>query len=190
MKPSRSLGLLYCHIALLLWQKRGVFMGSTFKVINLKTVSRFIVSVLIPLAVGGLAGFLTQNSREFYAALQKPPLSPPGYFFPIIWTVLYILIGIASFLVSQKGLEKDYVQDALKYYAISLLLSFIWPLVFFRFEMLFAAFWVLVLLWLYTGIATAKFYRISRPAGILMLPYWLWITFAGYLNLATWLLNR
>lgn len=165
-------------------------MGSTFKVINARQIIKLVICIAIPLAVGGLAGFLTQNSREFYAALQKPFLAPPGFLFPIIWTVLYILIGIASYLICRRGTEHDYVRDALKYYAISLLLSFIWPLVFFRLQMLLTAFWVLLLLWLFTGIAVAKFYRISHTAGLLMLPYWLWITFAGYLNLATWLLNR
>ncbi len=165
-------------------------MGNTFKVINLRNILRLAIFIAIPLSVGFLAGFLTQNSREFYAALQKPPLAPPGAVFPIVWTILYTLIGIASYIIYRQGISKDYVRDALKYYAISLLLSFIWPLVFFRFKMLFGAFWVLLLLWLFTGIATAKFYRIKHSAGLLMLPYWLWITYAGYLNLATWLLNR
>lgn len=165
-------------------------MGSTFKVIQVKRVIRMIVIILIPLAVGGLAAFLTQNSREFYAALQKPPFSPPGFLFPIIWTILYLLIGIASYLIIQRGITKDYVRDALRYYAASVFLSFVWPLVFFRLKLLLGAFWILLLLWLITGIATAKFYRIHHAAGFLMLPYWLWITFAGYLNLAVWLLNR
>ncbi len=167
-----------------------LFVGNTFRVINLRNVLKLIGFVLLPLAVGGLAGFLTRNSREYYAALEKPPLSPPGAVFPWVWTILYILIGIASYLIYRKGFEKDYVRDALKNYAISLSLSFIWPLVFFWLKLPFAAFWVLLLLWLFTGIAAAKFYRISHPAGLLMLPYWLWITFAGYLNLAIWLLNR
>lgn len=165
-------------------------MGNTFKVINLRNILRIAIFIAIPLLVGGLSGFLTQNSREFYAALEKPFLSPPGYVFPIIWTILYVLIGIASYLIYRQGFSKDYVRDALKYYAISLLLSFIWPLVFFRLQMPLTAFWVLLLLWLFTGIAVAKFYRISHTAGLLMIPYWLWITFAGYLNLAVWLLNR
>ncbi len=165
-------------------------MGNTFKVINLKGLIRLAIAILIPLAVGGLAAFFTQNSRVFYAALQKPPLSPPGAAFPIIWTILYILIGIASYLIAQQGLEKDYVRNALSFYAASLLLSFVWPLVFFRLKLLFGAFWVLLLLWLITGITVAKFYRIHHTAGFLILPYWLWITFAGYLNLAVWLLNR
>ncbi|MBE7022049.1 MAG: tryptophan-rich sensory protein [Ruminococcaceae bacterium] len=165
-------------------------MNSSFKVINLRTILKVIAAIFLPLAIGGLAAFLTPNSSEFYAALQKPPLAPPGRAFPFIWTGLYILIGIASYLIYKRDFSKPFVRDALYFYAISLLLNFLWPLVFFRFKLLFGAFWVLLLLWLFTGIATAKFYRISHKAGLLMLPYWLWITFAGYLNLAVWLLNR
>jgi len=165
-------------------------MSPSFKVIRLKTVIGALVAIAIPLAIGGLAAFLTQNSSTFYAALQKPPLSPPGSIFPYIWTVLYILIGISSYIVYRRGFSNAFVRDALSYYAASLIFNFLWPIVFFRFEMLFGAFWVLLLLWLATGIATAKFYRINHVAGLLMLPYWLWITYAGYLNLGVWLLNR
>ena len=164
--------------------------GNQFKVINLKGIGKLLISIAIPLLVGGLAGFLTQNSRTFYATLQKPPLAPPGFIFPIVWTVLYVLIGIASFLVLKRNNGQDIYREALYGYAASLLLSFLWPLVFFRLKALFGAFWVLLLLWLITGITNAKFYRISHAAGLLFLPYWLWITYAGYLNLATWLLNR
>lgn len=165
-------------------------MGNTFRVINGKEIVRFVIAVALPLAVGGLAALLTQNSRAMYAALQKPPLAPPGWLFPVVWTILYILMGIASYLVYRHGYDKPHVRDALGFYALSLAINFLWPLVYFRFGLLFAAFWVLLALWLVVGITTAKFYRISHAAGLLMLPYWLWVTFAGYLNLATWLLNR
>ena len=165
-------------------------MSNHFKVINLKKILKIVLAVAIPLAVGGLSALLTKNSMIFYAALQKPPLAPPGFLFPIIWTILFILIGLASYLVARRGTNKPYVRDALYFYAASLAINFLWPIVFFRFQAPFAAFWVLLLLWLITGIAVAKFYRISHAAGYLMLPYWLWITFAGYLNLAVWLLNR
>lgn len=165
-------------------------MGNHFKVIRIRDIVQFLIAVAIPLLVGGFAGFLTQNSRTFYATLQKPPLAPPGFVFPIVWTVLYALIGIASYLVFKKSNGQDIYREALYGYAASLVLSFVWPLVFFRLQALFGAFWVLFLLWLITGITNAKFYRISHAAGLLFLPYWFWITYAGYLNLATWLLNR
>ncbi len=165
-------------------------MSSQFKVIHLKNILKTAVLIAIPLAVGSLAALITRNSMMFYGALQKPPLSPPGLLFPIIWSLLYILIGVASCLIVRRGTQKPFIRDALYFYAASLAVNFLWPIVFFRFQNLFAAFWVLLLLWLVTGIATAKFYRISHAAGYLMLPYWLWISFAGYLNLAVWLLNR
>ena len=165
-------------------------MNPSFRVIQLKNLLHLAVAIALPLAVGGLSALLTANSRSYYEALAKPPLSPPGAAFPIIWTFLYIFIGIASYLVYKQGFEKDNVRDALYYYAASLVVNFIWPLVFFRYQMPFLAFWVLLLYWLLVGITTAKFYRINHAAGLLMLPLWLWVTFAGYLNLSVWLLNR
>ncbi len=165
-------------------------MAGTFKVFRLKNILTLILFIAVPLLIGGLSSFLTPNTSAFYEALKKPPLSPPGAVFPIVWTILYILMGIASYLVYQKGPSLPHVRDALYFYAATLILNFLWPLVFFRFEMIFSAFWVLLILWLTVGITTAKFYRISHAAGLLMLPYFLWITYAGYLNLGFWLLNR
>jgi len=165
-------------------------MNPSFRVIQVKNLLRLAAFIALPLAIGGLSALLTANSRTYYAALEKPPLSPPGAAFPIIWTILYILMGIASYIIYRQGIKKENVRDALYYYAASLVVNFIWPLVFFRYQMPFLAFWVLLLYWLLVGITTAKFYRINHVAGLLMLPLWLWITFAGYLNLSVWLLNR
>lgn len=164
-------------------------MNFTFKAINLKKVIRFFIALAIPLLVGFLGQYFS-GGTDLYKSVIKPPLSPPPIVFPIAWTILYILMGIASFLIYEKGLIKDYVVNALKFYAAQLLVNFFWPIIFFRFEMLFAAFWVLLLLWILVGITTAKFYRISHLSGILMLPYWLWCSFALYLNFTIWLLNR
>jgi len=165
-------------------------MNISFQTIRLKNLLTAVVFIAIPLLIGGLSSFLTADTQMYYAALTKPPLSPPPVIFPIVWTILYILMGIASYLVYRRGISKANVRDALLFYTLSLVLNFIWPLVFFRYKMLFLAFWVLVFYWLITGITAAKFYRIKHTAGILLLPLWLWITYAGYLNLATWLLNR
>ncbi len=165
-------------------------MGSSFKVFHAKDIVRLIIAVLIPLAVGGLAAFFTQNSREIYASLSQPPLSPPGAVFPIVWGILYVLMGIASFLVYRKGTNHPEVRDALVWYGLSLVLNFLWPVLYFRFGLLLLAFFEILALWLVVGITTIKFYRISKAAGFLMLPYWLWVTFAAYLNLGTWILNR
>ncbi len=164
-------------------------MSFTFKAINLRKVTRFILAVILPLVVGFLSQYFA-GGTELYDAVIKPPLSPPPIVFPIVWTILYILMGIASFIIYEKGWVKDYVRNAISFYLLQLFVNFLWPIVFFRFEMFFAAFWVLLLLWVLVGITAAKFYRICHAAGILLIPYWLWCTFALYLNFGIWILNR
>lgn len=164
-------------------------MNFTFKAISLKKIIRLLVSIAIPLLIGFLGQYFS-GGTDLYNSVIKPPFSPPPILFPIVWTILYILMGIASFLIYEKGLVKDYVVNALKFYGAQLLVNFAWPIVFFRFGMFFAAFWVLLFLWILVGITTAKFYRIRHVSGILMLPYWLWCTFALYLNFGIWFLNR
>lgn len=161
----------------------------TFKAMNGRKIIRLIISIALPLLVGGLAAFITRGRTEAVNALFLPPLYPPAAVFPIVWSILYILMGIAAFLIYEKGFVKDYVRDALKYYGIQLVFNFLWPIVFFRFGNIFAAIWVLLALWIFVGICTAKFYRIRHSAGILMLIYFLWCTFALYLNIGVWLLN-
>ncbi len=147
---------------------------------------KLLICIVIPLAVGGLSAFLTQESMETFGALNKPPLAPPGWLFPVVWTILYVLMGIASYLVlaSQKP-----NRTALSFYAIQLTFNFAWSIIFFNLEMYLFAFIWLVLLWLLILLTTVSFYAVSKPAGYLMIPYLLWVTFAGYLNLAIYLLN-
>lgn len=149
---------------------------------------KLIISILIPLAVGGLSALLTMGSMQEFATLNKPPLSPPGWLFPVVWTVLYILMGIASYLVSTSS--KPYrSRTALTVYAIQLVFNFFWSIIFFNLEWYLFAFIWLVALWILIIITAVLFYRISKPAGYLMIPYILWVTFAAYLNLAIFILN-
>ncbi|HEX3077149.1 MAG TPA: TspO/MBR family protein [Lachnospiraceae bacterium] len=147
-----------------------------------------IISVLISLGIGALAGALTSNSMELYGKLEKPALSPPGWVFPVVWTILFILMGISAYLIYVSDAEgKD---DAIKVYALSLLLNFSWSIVFFRLDAYLLAFLVLIALWLTILIMIRRFYKISPVAAYLQIPYLIWVTFAGYLNLAIYLLNR
>ncbi len=145
-----------------------------------------ILNLAVPLIVGALAGFLTRNSMDIYKNLEQPPFAPPSWLFPVAWTILYILMGIAAYLVFQ---EKPQGKTALALYFVQLAVNFIWPLIFFNRQAYLFAFAVLVILWLLVLVTTVLFFRISRPAGWLMLPYLLWLTFAGYLNLGVWFLN-
>ncbi len=149
---------------------------------------KLITCIIIPLAVGGVAALLTRGSMQAFDTLNKPPLSPPGWLFPIVWTILYILMGIASYLVATSG-QPYRSRSALTVYGIQLVFNFFWSIIFFNLEMYLFAFIWLVLLWLFILTTTFLFYRISKAAGYLMLPYLLWVTFAGYLNLAIFLLN-
>ncbi len=142
----------------------------------------------IPLAVGGLAALLS-GGMDSYRALNQPPLSPPGWVFILVWPVLYLLMGEASYRVLISGADPVRIKRALTAYGVQLLLNFIWPLVFFGGQMYLAAFFVLVALWIAIFVTMRLFVRINETAGDLLIPYLLWVTFAGYLNLGVFLLN-
>lgn len=150
---------------------------------------RLIICLAIPLVVGGAAGLLTMNSMEAFEALNQPPLSPPGWLFPVVWTVLYVLMGIASYLVSVSDAPQEEKARALWTYGIQLAFNFLWPIAFFNLKWYLSAFLWLVILWILILITALRFGRIRKPAGYLLVPYLLWVAFAGYLNLGIYLLN-
>ena len=149
-----------------------------------------IKSIALPLIVGGVAGLLTRNSMQDFAALRQPPLSPPGWLFPVVWTILYILMGISSYLIATSGANPSAITDALVVYYIQLAVNFLWSFFFFTFQWyLFSLIW-LILLWVIIIMMIKAFADISKPAAYLNIPYLLWVTFAAYLNAGIWLLNR
>ena len=149
---------------------------------------KLITAVIIPLLVGGLSALLSMGGMREFENITKPPLSPPGWLFPVVWTILYILMGIASYIISESELAFRKT-TALWVYLVQLFFNFFWSIIFFGFGWyLFAFIWLLIL-WLLILLTTVLFYRISKPAGLLMIPYLLWVTFAGYLNFAIFLLN-
>ena len=147
-------------------------------------------ALALPLAVGGLAAFLTKDGMMMFNAMPKPPLTPPGWIFPAVWTALYLLMGFASYLVWMSDASAIRKERALTAYALSLAANFIWPLIFFGMELYLLAFIWLILLWLLSAAATVLFHYISERAGKLMLPYMLWLSFAAYLNIGVWILSR
>ena len=138
----------------------------------------------IPLAVGGLASLLSGGMGS-YKVMNQPPLSPPGWVFPVVWSILYLLMGEASYRIFTAGGGRS----ALKAYGVQLALNFIWPLVFFGAQMYLLAFFILIALWIAIFITLRQFSAIDETAGNLLLPYLLWVTFAGYLNFGVFLLN-
>lgn len=156
-----------------------------------QTIKTYAIAIAIPLAVGLFAALLTRDSMMIYDTLQQPPLAPPAWLFPVVWTILYVLMGVSSGLVWGKREEDPAtVSEGLSAYALSLGFNFLWSILFFRCRWLLAAFfWLLGLLYLILR-TIAAYRRVSRPAAYLQIPYALWVTFAGYLNFAVWYLNR
>lgn len=150
---------------------------------------QFLFCLALPLAVGLAASWVSGGS-ELYDKLILPPLSPPGWVFPVMWTALYLLMGYASYLVLSSGMDKAVVYPALGAYLVQLFLNFLWPVVFFGLVRFAAAFLVLVLLWIAIFITIRRFFPISPLAGKLLIPYLIWVSFAGYLNAGVWLLNQ
>ena len=148
-----------------------------------------IIALLIPLAVGGLSALLTGGMDNF-KTLEKPPLSPPGWIFPVVWTVLYLLMGFASYLVYNSKAPTYKKNNALLFYGLQLFFNFFWSIIFFRWEMYLFAFIWLMIMWALIIITTVKFYKINKLSGLLMIPYLLWVTFAAYLNLGIYILNK
>lgn len=149
---------------------------------------KLLICLAIPLAVGGLATLLS-GGMDSYEILNQPPLSPPGWVFPVVWSILYLLMGYASYLVCTSGKPEEEIRRALVLYGIQLFLNFLWPIVFFGFGWYLAAFFVLLALWLSIYLTMQQFSAIHERAGDLLLPYLVWVTFAGYLNLGVYLLN-
>lgn len=157
---------------------------------SLKKIITNIILILIPGALGFFSTLFTGDIALIYNSFEKPPFSPPSAVFPVVWILLYLLMGISLLLAYRKAEKREIFTDAAVYFFAQLLLNFIWPIVFFRFKALFYSVLILLLLWIFTAITAAKFYRINHTAGILLIPYWLWLTFAFYLNAGVWLLNR
>ncbi|MGE5329444.1 MAG: TspO/MBR family protein [Deltaproteobacteria bacterium] len=155
-----------------------------------KYITGSIISILIAEAVGVLSALFTQDTMQQYKQLIQPPFSPPGWVFPIVWSILFLLMGLASYRVYNEGIERKDVKNALVFYAIQLILNLCWTIIFFRFQMRgFAFVWLLILL-TFIIITTIKFYKIDKVSAYLMIPYILWVAFAGVLNFSIWQLNK
>jgi benzodiazapine receptor len=158
---------------------------------KIKDIWKLVVSIIACLAAGAIGSIFTRQAiPTWYATLEKPAFNPPNWLFAPVWTLLYIMMGIAAFLVWRKGLENRQVRIALIVFLVQLVLNALWSVVFFGLESPLYGLIVIAALWLAILFTTLMFYRISRVAGGLMLPYLLWVTFAAVLNESIWLLNR
>ena len=145
--------------------------------------------ILITEAIGAVAGLLTSLGMSAYEAVEKPALTPPPIVFPIVWTILYALMGVsaAKIWLSEESGERA---RGLRLYGVQLAMNFLWSIFFFDFQAYgFSFFWLLLLL-LAIILMTISFYKTDKVAGYLQIPYVLWVSFAAYLNCMVWLLNK
>lgn len=154
-----------------------------------RPILTLLISVAIAEGVGLLSGLLAGNSGQVYQTINQPPLAPPGWVFPVVWTILYALMGIAAGLVYLNNGDERAKEQALTYYILQLAVNFSWSIIFFRFEAYALAVAVILLLDFLVIMTTRYFFNISRAAGWLMVPYLIWLLFATYLAIGVYLLN-
>lgn len=157
---------------------------------NLSRFPKLAIAIIISQLAGVIGSVFTVSSiPTWYATLAKPALNPPSWMFGPVWTLLYFLMGIAAFLVWDKGFERKDVRRALSVFGIQLFLNALWSIVFFGLQNPLWAFVNIALMWIAIIGTMVLFYKISKPAFWLLIPYIAWVSFAAYLNLAIFILN-
>lgn len=157
---------------------------------NKTLILKFLVSIIIPLSLGAIAGmFTSQSVPEWYATLNRPSFNPPSWIFGPVWTTLYILMGISFFIIWKQDVSKER-NRAILVYLLQLLLNFAWSFIFFYFNMIGLALVEIILLWISIVMMLVVFYKIKPIASYINIPYLLWVTFATVLNASYYFLNR
>lgn len=152
-------------------------------------VGVLLIALLIPLLVGGFSALLTAEDMKIYETMNRPPLAPPGWVFPVVWTILYVMMGLASYFVYISKADSERKRKALSYYAAQLAMNLFWSTLFFTYSRyLIALIWLLVM-WVLILVCVIRFYRIRHAAGLMMGVLFLWTTFAAYLNLAAYIMS-
>jgi len=153
-------------------------------------IIKLITAVLICQFAGIIGSVFTTPTRPtWYASINKPEFNPPNWVFAPVWTMLFLLMGISLYLIWEKGLEKKEVKHAVYVFGLQLFLNIVWSFLFFGLQNPFLAFAEIVLLWIAILASIILFYRISKKAGLLLVPYILWVSFAAFLNYSVWILN-
>ncbi len=151
-----------------------------------------LVFVLSAEAIGAVSALLSGSMKDFFEMYQPPPLQPPSWLFPVVWGILYALMGISAYLIYSKKTDSNVkqIRKALTVYWAQLAVNFSWSIVFFRFEALWAAAVVILVLLVMIVVMMVKFRKISPAAAYLNIPYLLWVAFASYLTIAVAVINR
>jgi tryptophan-rich sensory protein len=150
---------------------------------ELNNTLKLVTSIIICLLAGYIGSIFTSPSiPAWYANLEKPPFNPPAWIFAPVWTMLFVLMGISAYLVWDKGAQNKDVRLSLFIFGVQLMLNVLWSFLFFRMHSPFYAFVEIIILWAAIALTILNFYRISRTAGLMLIPYILWVSFAAVLN--------
>ena len=157
----------------------------------MNNVAKLIVAVAVPVVIGGLSGFATARGvSTWYPTLVKPSFNPPDWVFGPAWTLLYLMMGLAAYLVWRQGIDAGGVKVALAVFVVQLALNALWSILFFGMRQPGSALVEIIVLWIAIGATIWFFWRVVPAAGMLLLPYWAWVSFATVLNASLWWLNR
>lgn len=163
---------------------KGLYLYYMYRILKL------IAAIIICEGVGFISTpFTIAAIPTWYATLHKPFFSPPNWLFAPVWTILYFMMGVAAYLIWEKGFKKQKVKEALKFFLIQLALNFVWSLFFFGLHAPLLAFIEIVILWLAIFVTIKKFHPLVPLAAYLFVPYLLWVSFAAILNLSIFILN-
>lgn len=171
-------------------KEKGNILGRIFKINNKFNLVALIKNILLALGGGLLIGFLTRNSMIVYNNLKKPIFTPPSIIFPIVWTILYILMGIAAYRIYMNNKSGRDDKGAYFYYLIQLSINFLWSIIFFNFRLYGISFILIIVLVILIILTTIKFFKVDKIAGALMIPYILWVSFASMLTFFIWMFNE
>lgn len=149
-----------------------------------------VINILIPVLGGFIVGYLNRSTMNTYEMLKKPFFTPPNMVFAVVWTILYILMGIAAYRIFMRNKQGADDDGGYFFYLVQLIINFLWSFIFFTFRLYGISFIVLIILFILIVITFIKFIRVDKIAGLLLIPYLIWVSYAGVLNFFIWALNE
>jgi tryptophan-rich sensory protein len=156
----------------------------------MNNILKLIISIAIPVAVGATSGFFTISGVEsWYQTINKPSWNPPSWIFGPVWTTLYVMMGIALFLVWKSDASEGVKKTAISLFAVQLILNFFWSFIFFNQQQPGWALVEIIAMWVFILLTIFAFAKVSKPAAWLLVPYISWVSFATILNYTIWELN-
>lgn len=156
---------------------------------NIKIIP-LLLNIIIPLLGGLIVGYINRNSMDTYRNLKKFVFTPPDIVFAVVWIILYILMGIAAYRIYVKNKSNIDDKGAYFFYIIQLILNFMWSFIFFTFRLYGISFLWIIMLFVFVIITFIKFIKIDKIAGLLLIPYMIWLVYAGFLNFFIWVFNE